>query len=110
MEPERKVEREGKACGYLLGEELGVFWPLGCSVPSMGWSVGTCDLVLSSQLALRLSLHAPVEASASGGLSCLEGGKMLSQRPEPCLDSACGFLAVKDKDGIWVTRVFWELE
>lgn len=50
MEPGEKVEREGEARGYLLGEELGEFWPLGCSVPCKGWSVGSCDLVLSPGL------------------------------------------------------------
>lgn len=51
-----------------------------------------------------------MEASASCGLFRLEGGRMLIQRPELLLGSACGFLVAKDKCGIWMMCVFYELE
>lgn len=52
LEPEgerqREREREGEACRCFLGEEMGVFWSLGCSVFSMRWNITACNLVLSS--------------------------------------------------------------
>lgn len=35
---------------------------------------------------------------------------MLIQRPNLLLGSACGFLVAKDKCGIWMMYVFYELE
>lgn len=74
LEPGRERQKErGEAHGCLLGEELGVSWLLGCSVPCGVWSISSYNLILSSP-ACTLALTPGTLLPPMGGPAWRDGG------------------------------------